>query len=198
MKKDEFCDYKVYLHRRKDNDLIFYVGKGRRWRENQKHNRNQHWKNIVNKYGYYVEIVSSNLTNSEACDLERKLIKKYGFENLVNYTIGGEGSDGYKHTEESLLNMKGRVFSDEHKEKLSKAKTEKNPKFWKGKKRKLETRVKISESLSLPFREECEKMLIENIDRKVISSKTGATLIYLRGLANRLRKNGYEIKILKN
>lgn len=194
----EHNDYKVYLHRRKDNGDVFYVGKGRRWRENRKENRNKHWHNVVNKYGYYVDIVESNINNKTACDIEVSLISFFGCENLCNYTKGGEGSEGYKHTEESLAKMRGRSLSEEHKEKLRQSKLEKPTLYWKGRKRSEELKSKVSKTLSNPKREEVKKMLLENKDRKYISEKTGVKLTYIRGLASRMRREGYEIEKKKN
>jgi hypothetical protein len=86
----------VYLHRRKDTGQIFYIGIGVRRRAYQKIHRNDMWHNVVNKYGYTIEIIHRNLTQEEAFDIEIKLIKKYGRRDLglgylVNMTDGGEG-----------------------------------------------------------------------------------------------------------
>ena len=140
-------DYCVYVHQKADTGEIFYVGKGRRWRQNQKHNRNKHWKNIVNKHGFIVCVVASNLTNDVASNFEKILIKKLGRENLCNYTDGGEGSEGYKHTDKSKSKMRGRVFSEKHRKKLSEAKKENPVRHWQGKPRSEETKLKISEAL---------------------------------------------------
>lgn len=191
-------DYKVYLHRRKDNREVFYVGKGRRWRENSKANRNNHWHSVVDKYGYYVEVVESNLDNKTACDIERSLISFFGYDNLCNYTYGGEGSEGYKHKKEALRKMRGRKLSEEHRRKLSKSKLEKPTLYWKGKKRSEDLKIKISKTLSNLKREEVELMLLEGKDRKYISETTGVKLNYIRGLASRMRKKGYEIEKKKN
>lgn len=141
-------DYKVYVHQKASNGEIFYVGKGRRWRENQKTNRNPHWHNVVNKHGFTVCVVASHLTNEEACTFEKVLIEKLSLqENLVNYTLGGDGSEGYTHSEKTKEKMRGRKFSEEHKRKLSEAK-KKNPSLhWLGKTRDQETREKVSQGL---------------------------------------------------
>jgi len=94
--------------------------------------------------------------------------------------------------------MRGRKFSEEHKRKLSKSKLEKPTLYWKGKKRSEDLKIKISKTLSNPKREEVELMLIEGRDRKYIAEKTGVKLTYIRGLASKMRKNGYEIKKKKN
>ena len=90
-------EYYVYFHVNRITNEVFYVGKGKNKRAYSKRNRSTHWKNTVNKYGYIVEIKNSNLTNEEACNLEKEYIKKFGRKDnntgcLVNFTDGGEGS----------------------------------------------------------------------------------------------------------
>lgn len=194
---DEKSDFCVYFHKKKNTNEIFYVGKGRQWRQNQKSNRNKHWHNVVNKYGFDVCIVADNLTNKKACLLERFLISEIGLNYLVNYTLGGEGSEGYKHTEEALSLMRGKRLSEEHKEKLSNAKKTKPTMYWVGKKRSQETIKKISQKLSNPNRILATEMLINGEDRKKISKELNLPLSYLRGLACRLRKE-YDIEKLIN
>ena len=54
--------YYVYLHK-KPNGEVFYVGKGTKLRAWSKHGRNEHWNNIVKKYGEFaVEIVKDYFT----------------------------------------------------------------------------------------------------------------------------------------
>lgn len=88
-----------------------------------------------------VEKIKENLTNEDACKLEKELISKYGkiceeTGTLCNFTDGGEGSLGYKHRSETLQILsnqrKGkkqtqaqynsncsRIITDEHKQKIS-------------------------------------------------------------------------------
>lgn len=89
-------DYYVYLHRRGDNNEVFYVGKGRRYRANSKSNRNLWWCNIVNKCGFVVEFVEKGLSEEDAFTLEIELIKFYKENNhtLCNISDGGEGASG--------------------------------------------------------------------------------------------------------
>lgn len=94
-----FC---VYLHRKKTNNKVFYVGKGKGVRPYSKSSRNRHWHHIVNKHGYTVEILKDGLTNKESCDLEIRTIKEYGIENLANITHGGEGSTGRPFSDDAL------------------------------------------------------------------------------------------------
>lgn len=85
-----FC---VYQHIRLDTESVFYVGKGRRRRPNDKYQRSDYWKNIVNKHGYRIEIVEDCLSEPEAYALESKLIKGYrvGGGCEANFTDGGDG-----------------------------------------------------------------------------------------------------------
>lgn len=66
--------YYVYLHRRKDNDAVFYIGKGKGRRHLDKKNRNQEWHIINNSVGFYSEVYKENMTNEEAHLLEYSLI----------------------------------------------------------------------------------------------------------------------------
>ena len=134
----------VYEHLRNDTNEVFYVGIGvDSNRAFEKHGRNPHWKNIVNKVGYTVNIVYKDIEHKEAKKIEILLIEKYGRKNLglgnlVNMTDGGEGllnpsietrqkisevHKGRKHTLESRKNMgqtfKGKSLSAEHRAKQS-------------------------------------------------------------------------------
>jgi hypothetical protein len=110
----------VYAHIRLDTNQIFYVGISMNdIRPHNKSKRNKIWKGIVKRTPYKVQILFDNLTWEEACNKEIELIKKYGrVDNntgiLCNLTDGGEGSNNFKHKQES-------------KDKIGKA--------WKGKKR---------------------------------------------------------------
>ena len=128
MKKDTL----VYQHRRNDTGEIFYIGIGNEDRAHSKHQRSNWWNSVVNKHGYSVEILQTNLTWQEACKEEKRLIKLYGRKDLglgtlVNMTDGGDGIKGYKHTEETIEYLKNYM-------------TENNP--FKGKKHKKEV-IKI-------------------------------------------------------
>lgn len=87
----------VYVHRRADDNRIFYVGKGKRDRATSRQ-RNQYWKRIVALHGYTIEIVLDGLPEDKAHQLEMDLISHYGRKNLANLTDGGEGRSGSKQS----------------------------------------------------------------------------------------------------
>lgn len=95
-------DFCVYLHRRSTDGRVFYVGKGTRKRANFFHDRNQYWQKTAKKHGVEVEIVFDGLCESDAFEEERNVIAelRYFGEPLTNMTDGGEGSTGYKFSEE--------------------------------------------------------------------------------------------------
>jgi hypothetical protein len=95
--------YYVYAHRKADNKHIFYIGKGKGRRINQKHGRSQLWQRTVSKHGLEKEILFSNLSEEEAFKIEVETIAFFieNGVNLCNRTDGGEGISGLKHTEEA-------------------------------------------------------------------------------------------------
>lgn len=152
----------VYLHK-KPNGQIFYVGKGTKDRAWDKHNRNQHWKNVVAKYGYDVTIFLDNISEEKAYSVEEDLIEAIGLDNLVNIAKGGKGV------------MTGRKFTKEHRANMSKARRK-----WKMSKesiRKMAESKKgsIPWNKGIPRREEAKKKMSENRDDKIrlIDTTTG-------------------------
>lgn len=100
--------YCVYIHKRKTDGKIFYVGKGSLKRSRSSSGRSSYWHNVVNKYGFVSSIVQSNIKESEAFELEIFLISEIGRSNLCNLTDGGEGCSGRKmsdHNREKLINF---------------------------------------------------------------------------------------------
>lgn len=97
----------VYEHWRPDKDVCFWVGKGNGDRA-YRFRRNRHYNNVVAKLaalGMCVEVrlVCSAMIESEAFALERQRIafwRSIGIE-LANYTDGGDGVSGYRHSEDA-------------------------------------------------------------------------------------------------
>lgn len=86
----------VYLHRRKTDGLIFYVGKGTKYRAYYGFRRSPWWSNVSSKHGFTCEILKSGMSECCAFSLERILIAKYRSlgHPLVNLTDGGDGVSG--------------------------------------------------------------------------------------------------------
>ena len=91
-------EFYVYVHRRADTGVPFYVGKGKGDRCTRATSRNRHWHNVVAKAGAFeVEVVVDRLDEELAFLAEIELIDKLcqcGVK-LVNATSGGEGVCGF-------------------------------------------------------------------------------------------------------
>ena len=151
----------VYRHTRLDNNQVFYIGIGSSKnykRAYSKENRNKHWHNVASKHGYNVDVLLTDLTWEEACEVEKSLISKIGRRDLgtgtlVNMTEGGDGVIGVVFTEERCRKhsekMKGRFTKEDH--------------HMYGKKFSEEVRRKMSEgSKGMKHSEETIKKLSEN------------------------------------
>ena len=118
------CAFYTYAHINPTTNKIFYIGKGKANRATQVGKRNQHWKNIVNKYGFRAEILAYWDSEKAALDHEELLIScfKNMSYKLANKASGGQVNSGWKHSEEYKQFMKtinkGKVVSAETKEKL--------------------------------------------------------------------------------
>lgn len=92
---------------------------------NNKH-KNKYLQNSYNKYGidnFKFELLLNCNSREEMLSKEVELIKEYNsLENGYNHTIGGEGSFGYKHSEESISKMSSwkREITQEWKNNISK------------------------------------------------------------------------------
>lgn len=81
----------VYIHVRKSDGKIFYVGKGKKWRawRSSRHCRNIWWHRINDKHGHIVKIIKDNMHEECALSFESILIDLYlsrGIElcNMIN------------------------------------------------------------------------------------------------------------------
>jgi hypothetical protein len=145
----------VYEHRT-ESGRLFYVGKGSGSRANSRKSRNSYWHNTVNKYGIVVKIVANDLDEELAMLAEIELIdasKKRGCR-LVNLTNGGEGTSGYKFSEEYCKKISkqrtGRVMPEGFGAKVSERQ--------KGIKKSAEVGLAISKAKKgIPFSEETKR-----------------------------------------
>ena len=114
--------WKVYIHivpkslsnHSYDKYYVGITGKENpndRWDSGYGYLYNKHFTNAIRKYGWnniIHEVIANNLTKSEACDMEIAMIKaldsnnpKYGY----NITAGGEGTNGFKHSDQTKMQM---------------------------------------------------------------------------------------------
>lgn len=96
----------LYRHVRADKDEVFYIGISMNTkRPYDKNKRNRHWKHVISKTDYIVEILFEHDDFNFLKLKEIEFISLYGRKDtqsgtLVNMTDGGDGSLGNKHTEE--------------------------------------------------------------------------------------------------
>jgi hypothetical protein len=152
----------VYRHITKDNNTVFYVGMGNNSRPYTKTKRSSYWKKIVDKHGYYVEVLAENLSFEDAIELEIFLISLYGRKDnktgvLCNLTDGGEGTKNVTESVRKKISKSRKgvrnlpldyVRNKEHCEKLSLAKKGKESTF-KGKKHSEYSKAIIKEKRAL-------------------------------------------------
>jgi hypothetical protein len=176
-------DFYVYLHKKKTNGDVFYVGKGKGRRKDYFHNRSKYWKNVAKKHGVIVEVYQSGIQEWYALELEKDVILKFGLDKLTNLTEGGEGLSGF-------------VFSEDHKKKISessKGKTIKQStrdlisKKNKNRKHTEESKKKISQA-SLNRTKETTEKRINSLSKPVLCSN-GMTFRNTRFAEEWLRNN---------
>ena len=104
----------VYLHRKKTEGTIFYVGMGEQNRAYSTHSRNKWWTNVYKKHDRVVDIVAKDLSIDDAYELEVFLIselgrKDLGLGNLVNLDNGGKGATGHIPTQNARNKLSKRL-----------------------------------------------------------------------------------------
>jgi hypothetical protein len=159
----------AYLDKSKPFDLLvdnveefqyvpIYIGKGKGRRAYEHlHYRNHSNLPIYNKLNKMISsnnhpliiIVKEFLVESDAFEYESFLIQKLGKIKdgsgvLYNLTNGGEGISGYKHTEETVKNMKHKSITENHHLRFPKSNGSNHPMF--GKNHTKEAIDKISKS----------------------------------------------------
>ena len=156
--------YYVYAYLRKSDSLTskagtpYYIGYGHGDRAFVKHSHRNN-KDFTPKDKRFIVILESTLTSIGALAIERRLIRWYGRKDLgtgilINRTDGGDGGPNSKPIR--------KPHSDETKEKISVANL--------GKKRTLETRLRIGESKKGQRVSEENKKLLSNLYKGVPKS----------------------------
>lgn len=137
--------YYTYAYLR-DDRTPYYIGKGITNRAYLKHRRKKGSHNPPPKER--ILILKTNLTEDEAFKHEKYMIAVFGRKDLgtgilYNFTDGGQGSSGRKHSDYTKQKIKDKrkhqIISDETKEKMSASK--------KGRKHSNETKEKMSLSM---------------------------------------------------
>ena len=117
----------VYVDYRKDDGRPFYVGKGAEKRIKNLYRNHLHT-NIKKKCGMVRKIIFENLSENESFEKEIQLIQElqtyiHHGNGGANFTLGGEGSSGYKYSDEQREKMSEshkKLWEDpEYKEKMS-------------------------------------------------------------------------------
>lgn len=161
----------VYRHIRLDKNEPFYIGVGsdnEYKRANTRKGRNKIWNDIVNKSDFDVEILFDNISWEEALLKEVEFIGLYKRKSegglLSNITLGGEGTLGLKHKEETKLKLserfKGCTHSPEAIEKIRQ--TSKRPCSEEKKKK-----ISLANKGHKMTAEQIEKLRISSIGRKL-------------------------------
>lgn len=110
----------MYAYLRKSDNTPYYIGKGKEYRAwDRKHSVS------VPKDMSKIVLIQENLSDTDACLLEREMIQKWGRKDLgtgilLNRTDGGEGPSGIKQTKKHRRNISialtGKPKSETHKE----------------------------------------------------------------------------------
>lgn len=159
----------IYCYIDKNNNEIVYIGKDSNIHKKHRHHAhispynynsqqfNRVLQNNPSRYEYKVLWSISNCTNNHLNQMEIYYIKKYNPK--FNFTKGGEGISGFKHSQKSREKMsethkglapwnKGKTLSKEHRKKISQNHYNmsgiNNPNY--GKTLSKETKMKISKA----------------------------------------------------
>ena len=129
---DPTHNYSVYMHKNKINNKV-YIGLTSlkpelRWKKGARYKGCIYFYNAIQKYGwdsFEHIIIKDRLSAEEASELEKYLIKEYDSTNEEKgYNLREGGKEKYslsQETREKMAWAKGKQFSEEHKQNISKA-----------------------------------------------------------------------------
>ena len=192
-------NFYVYEWIRLDTNEPFYVGKGKGNRAYIPF-RNLYFNRVVEKVGLSniaIHILHDNLTEKLAFEYEIYYIYAYVYEfgfNLTNLSIGGDGTAGYKFTEEQCKkiseSLSGKTKSEETKRKISESLS--------GKKHSEESLKKMSEARTGEKNPRAKAIILIFHDgsKKEFGTITEASL-YLGGVASNCSVANAVKKLLK-
>ena len=154
-------DFYIYRWIRLDTNSVFYIGKGRGYRANQKTNRNKYFLNIINSVKCEVEIMLTGLDECNAIKKEIELIKYYKSMGhcKANFTNGGDGISGYKFSPEQIARISAK--------KIGKPSPKKGRKLTEEQRLRLKVKA-IIDSNGVEYRSTTEASKILNIKRTTI------------------------------
>lgn len=85
VQKNNYC---VYLHKRADDGVVFYIGSGvQNKREKHFISRSKSWHEVKDKYGIVVEVFRKDLDKNTARELEQQLIDSGEYPFIVNQRV---------------------------------------------------------------------------------------------------------------
>lgn len=198
----------LYRHIRLDNNEPFYIGIGydnNYSRAYEKGSRNKYWKNIVDLTEYRVDIMLDYLDNDEVKTKEIEFISIYGRSDinkgtLVNMTDGGEGTLGYRHSEET----KKRISESNKIENITEENRRKKSLYAKNRTKLHKEKLKIANTNRIVSEETRIKMSIshkgkkipEDVKLKMSSSQKGRT--HSEESKQKMRDNCHLSKLVLN
>lgn len=195
------CMWSVYIHISPNNK--YYVGitsqkPNDRWRSGKGYEHNSYFMRAINKYGwdnFQHEIIASNLTEKEAKNFEKLLIKELKSNDKIygyNMTAGGDGVSGLSRFGEDNP-FYGKHHNTETKKIISEA--NKGKQYWLGKRHSDESKQKMKS----PKTEKHKQLLSKNHSnvkgsnnpraRKIIRLEDNKIFDYLNGAANEIGVN---------
>jgi hypothetical protein len=98
----------VYAHFEKDTNKLFYIGLGKNNRCNQVHQRNTYWKNVFKKHGIVIKFIATDLSISDAKNIEKEWILKTN--PICNMTMGGEAGESTVRTKVYCYGKNGSFY----------------------------------------------------------------------------------------